>query len=265
MSDTKDGQRAAVHVPPLARGIAFFLVGLLGIHFLMTFLWNAPDNPVKEALREEVNGYIQPFFQQNWSLFAPNPVSSESELLLRARTEDPVTGDIRTTEWVSPTQLEWSVVRGNPAPSRVSRLSANMHRRLNSAWNRLNDEQKEIVADDYEDMDVWTPLADDLIEAQGGQTSSRVATIVRADRVASGYSTQVARALWGDDVVAVQFRLQRTPVPSWEDRFEPEPEEPHRIYREFGWRPVLVNDGQDDGAFARTLLRLSDQVGGVTP
>ncbi|NDL59090.1 DUF5819 family protein [Phytoactinopolyspora mesophila] len=262
MSDKQDEQRSD-YVPPIARGIAFFLVGLLGIHFAATFLWNAPDNPIKDSVRDEMRSYIQPFFQQNWSLFAPNPVSSEGEVLLRARTEDPVTGDVRTTEWISPTELEWSVVRDNPAPSRVSRLSSNLHRRLNTAWNRLNDEQKDIVADDYDDMTVWSPLADDLIEAQGGETSSRVANLVRADRVLTGYATQVARAMWGENIVAVQFQLQRTPVPRWEDRMEPEPDNPDRTYRHFGWRPVLVNDGQDDDAFARTLLRLRDQVRGV--
>jgi hypothetical protein len=252
----KDERAARVNVPPIARGVAFFLVGVLGIHVAVTFLWNAPSNPIKDAVSGEVRGYIQPFFQQNWSLFAPNPVSSEDEVLVRARLRQPATGELRTTEWVSATQFEWTLVQSNPAPSRASRLSSNLHRRLNSAWNRLSDTQREIMADDYSEMTDWKPLAGDLIEEQGGESSSRVANMVRADRVATGYATQVARALWGDDVVSVQFHLQRTPVPRWHERKEPEPEEPSRTYREFGWRPVLDNAGQDDDAFARTLQRL---------
>ncbi len=112
------------------------------------------------------------------------------------------------------------------------------------------------MAEDYEEMSVWKPIADDLIEAQGGETSSTVATMVRADRVATGYATQVARATWGGDIVAVQFQLRRTPVPRWDDRLEPEPDDPSRTYRDFGWRPVLVNEGQDDESFTRTVERL---------
>ncbi|NED97387.1 hypothetical protein G1H11_18990 [Phytoactinopolyspora alkaliphila] len=256
MSDVTDQRAARIAVPPIARGVAFFLVGLLGIHVAVTFLWNAPSNPIREAVNEEVRGYIRPFFQQNWSLFAPNPVNSEDEILVRARLRDPASGDLRTTEWVSATGFEWTEVRGSPAPSRASRLSSNLHRRLNSAWNRLSDAQREIMAADYADMSNWKPLAEDLIEEQGGESSSRVATMVRADRVATGYATQVSRAIWGDEVESVQIQLQRTPVPRWDDRLEPEPEDPRRTYRDFGWRPTLDAEGQDDDAFARTMQRL---------
>lgn len=249
-----DEPRTPIHVPLMARVVAFVLVGLLAVHAGMTFLWNAPSNPVKEAVREELNGYMRPFFQQNWSLFAPNPVNNEDELLIRARyTED---GGQRTTEWISATRLEWNEVEHNSAPSRASRLSSNLHRRLNSAWNRLNDEQREIVADDYVDMTVWRPLADDLIEAQGGETSSRVARMVRADRVATGYATQVARARWDEEIDAVQFRLRRTPVPRWDERFEVDTEEKSSTHREFGWRPVLVGDGQHEPSFAEAFVGL---------
>lgn len=260
--DIQHERGPGVVVPPAARGIAFFLVGLLVLHFAATFLWNAPPSPVKDALGDQVRGYMRPFFTQNWSLFAPNPVNSEDELLLRARSTVPETGDIRTTEWISATQLEWSIVDSNPAPSRASRLSSNLHRRLDSAWDDLSNEQRQIVADDYQDMTVWKPLADDLIAAQGGETSSDVANIVRADRVATGYATQVARALWGEDIVSVQFQLQRTPVPRWENRLEPVPDAPRRSTVDFGWRPVLINEGQDDEAFAQVLRKLDEQMDG---
>ncbi|NEE00930.1 DUF5819 family protein [Phytoactinopolyspora halotolerans] len=255
MSDDDERQRV-VSVPPIARGVAFFLVGLLCMHFALTFLWNAPSNPIKDAVGDEMRGYMRPMFIQNWSLFAPNPVNAEDELLVRARYNDPSTGGERTTEWISATEAEWTLVTHNPAPSRASRLSSNLHRRLDSAWDDLSNEQQEIMTSDYTDMENWKPLADDLISAQGGETSSRVANMVRADRVATGYATQVARALWGGEIVAVQFQLRRTPVPRWDVRNEPEPEEPSRSYHDFGWRPVLVNEGQDDEAFANTMRGL---------
>ena len=251
--EARPDESRGAQVPPIAKGVAFFLVGVVALHFVMTFLWNAPSNPIKDSVGGQVSGYMRPFFQQNWSLFAPNPVNAEDEILVRAQVEDPQTGALRTTDWEEPTRLEWTLIRHDPAPSRASRLTSNMHRRINTAWNALSDEQQEIVARDYTDMEDWRPLADDLIAAQGGETSSRVANIVRADRVATGYATQFARALWGEDVVAVQIQLVRTPVPRWDVRFDPVPENPQQTTRDFGWRPALVDPNQDEAAFADVL------------
>ncbi|TDD68209.1 hypothetical protein E1262_16595 [Jiangella aurantiaca] len=256
-NDSREAQ-SRPDVPPIAKGVAFFLVGVVALHFAATFLWNAPDNPIKDSVGGQVSGYMRPFFQQNWSLFAPNPVNAEDELRVRAQVEDPQTGELRTTDWEDPTRLEWTLITHDPAPSRASRLTSNLHRRVNTAWGALTDEQQDIVATDYQDMSDWRPLADDLIAAQGGETSSRVANMVRADRVATGYATQFAKAIWGEDVVAVQFQLVRTPVPRWHQRFDPPPETPQQTIREFGWRPALVDPDQDEAAFADVLRDLED-------
>lgn len=253
MPNDSRGARPGADVPPIAKGVAFFLVGVLVLHFAMTFLWNAPSNPIKDSVGGQVSGYMRPFFQQNWSLFAPNPVNAEDELLVRAQVADPQTGVLSTTDWEEPTRLEWTLIHHDPAPSRASRITSNLHRRVNTAWNALTDEQQEIVGRDYDEMDDWRPLADDLIAAQGGETSTRVANIVRADRVATGYATQFARAMWGEEVVAVQFQLVRTPVPRWDVRFDPVPDDPAQTIREFGWRPALVDPNQDASAFADVI------------
>lgn len=238
--------------PPIAKGIAFFLVGLLGIHFGVTFLFNAPDNPVKDALGDEVSGYIQPFFQQNWSLFAPNPINSEDELLVRAQVLDPDSGETTTTDWVSATRLEWQLIENNPFPSRASRLSSNLHRRLDSAWRQLSTDQQSVLAEDFSYVTDWGQITDRLAGQSGGTVTADVATMVRADRVATAYATQFATAHWGEDVQAVQYQLSRTPVPRWQERFADAPEAVPTI-RDFGWRPLVVNDGQDQDAFARTV------------
>ncbi|SDU81347.1 DUF5819 family protein [Jiangella alkaliphila] len=252
-------------VPPIAKGVAFFLVGVVALHFVATFLWNAPSNPIKESVGDQVSGYMRPFFQQNWSLFAPNPVNAEDELRVRAQVEDPQTGEVTTTEWEDPTRLEWTLITHDPAPSRASRLTSNLHRRVNTAWDALTDDQQAILGTDYQDMADWRPLADDLIASQGGETSNRVANIVRADRVTTGYATQFAKALWGEDVVAVQFQLVRTPVPRWDVRFDPPPENPQQTVREFGWRPALVDPNQDEAAFADVMDGLVENRDGETP
>ncbi len=238
--------------PAFATGLAFVLVGVLAIHFGVTFLWNAPPNPVKDVVGGQVSSYMRPFFVQNWSLFAPDPINTEEEILVRARVPG-ADGDGEVTPWVSATEREWLVVDHNPMPSRASRLSSNLHRRLMSAWRGLSEEQRLVLTEPYDDMVDWTPLADDLKAAPGGAGDTRVATMVRADRVATAYATQVARSLWGEGVDAVQIRLRSTPVPRWPDRFGPDPDPATASVRQFGWRPVLVADGQDDDAFARAF------------
>lgn len=242
----------------MAKGLAFFLVGLVGLHFAVTFLWNAPASPIKDAVRSDVSSYMLPFFEQNWSLFAPNPVNAEDEFLVRARVADPQTGEIETTDWRSATELEWRLVHHNPAPSRASRLSSNLHRRMNTLWNRLSDEQQEIVARDYVTTGEadWERLADDLAAAEGAETSSRVEDFISAERVGAGYATQFAKAMWPGEVTAVQYELRRTPVPRWRDRMAPPPEAPEFSTREFGWRPPLTDDDQDESLFAATIEEL---------
>ncbi|GAA5347144.1 hypothetical protein CLV97_11615 [Planifilum fimeticola] len=72
---------------------------LLGIHFLMTILYLAPDNLLKRRFSEPLQRYMDPLFAQNWQLFAPNPISQHRSLVIKAKYRDPGTGEIRETPW----------------------------------------------------------------------------------------------------------------------------------------------------------------------
>lgn len=235
----------------VARIVAAVLVMILAGHFLVTFLWNAPPNPVKAVVRPDVVTYMDPVFWQNWSLFAPNPVNAESELLVRADALNPETGEYETTQWFSPTRREWTLVEGNPFPPRSSRLSANVYRRLSSAWYDLNVEQRDVVARDFFNVgEDWSRLARALERADDDEVGQDdIDDMVLADQVATAYATQVAKVRWGDDLTSVQFQIRRTPVPRWNERFDDfDPDE--AFVRRFGWRPLVTFDGQDDGTFA---------------
>lgn len=52
-----------------------FILTVFTIHFTFTSIYILPFNPVKAA-SGQVNAYMQPFFTQNWQLFAPNPLSN---------------------------------------------------------------------------------------------------------------------------------------------------------------------------------------------
>lgn len=77
---------------------------LLGIHFLLTILYLAPDNLLKRRFSEPLQRYMDPLFAQNWQLFAPNPISQHRSLVIKAKYRDPRTGEIRESPWMDITR-----------------------------------------------------------------------------------------------------------------------------------------------------------------
>jgi|SRR5690606_4596940 hypothetical protein len=72
---------------------------LIGMHFLLTLLYLAPDNLLKRRFSEPLQQYMDPLFAQNWQLFAPDPVSQHRSLAAKAKVRDPKTGEVRETPW----------------------------------------------------------------------------------------------------------------------------------------------------------------------
>lgn len=57
-----------------------------GVYLLNTLLYLAPPNPVKAQWYRLIVGLQHPLFEQNWHLFAPNPIRSNFVLTVRCRT-----------------------------------------------------------------------------------------------------------------------------------------------------------------------------------
>ena len=75
----------------------FLLSFLLFIHFSIVALTVCPDNPITHIHKIALHAYVDPFFTQNWSLFAPNPVSTNQTLQVRFVSY--AKGDSVQTEW----------------------------------------------------------------------------------------------------------------------------------------------------------------------
>jgi hypothetical protein len=65
-------------------GSASVLVAFLAL----TAVFNTPVNPLKIELQPAVIATIGTYFPQNWSLFAPDPLSDDYELLIRPLSRD---------------------------------------------------------------------------------------------------------------------------------------------------------------------------------
>lgn len=67
---------------------AVFLAICFCIHFTLTALYVLPLNPVQAKGVQLINGYMHPLFIQNWQLFAPNPLSNNVYVFLKAQYSD---------------------------------------------------------------------------------------------------------------------------------------------------------------------------------
>lgn len=68
----------------LVKGIALLW---LPVHFAVTVLLVLPLNPIKAQYEVFLQREFGRFFSQNWSLFAPNPINVNNDLLARCMTE----------------------------------------------------------------------------------------------------------------------------------------------------------------------------------
>lgn len=115
----------------LALVIAAVAVGAV-FHLGMVFLSVAPPNTVSDEHTQAINDYVYPEFEQNWKLFAPNPVEQNTDVDARAEVRN-AGGGLETTGWVDLTALDIADIRHNPMPSHT------VQNELRRAWGFYSD------------------------------------------------------------------------------------------------------------------------------
>ncbi|MGW1284213.1 DUF5819 family protein [Streptomyces sp. NPDC002586] len=97
--------------------LALAVVGVAAcVHVLMVFLSLAPANTVTKQHGKAVEEWVYPEFEQNWKLFAPNPLQQNIAVQVRAvvRVKD---GGLRTTGWTDLSAQDGRAIDGNLVPS----------------------------------------------------------------------------------------------------------------------------------------------------
>ena len=105
-SNLKAGTRKAwdwFNSPTISSMAKYIFVAILTVHFLILFFHQLPDNPLKHEFKYEFHGYVDPFFTQAWTLFAPNPINSNMSLLMRFEYEND-DEENKTTNWIDITE-----------------------------------------------------------------------------------------------------------------------------------------------------------------
>ncbi|MFC0596880.1 DUF5819 family protein [Streptomyces palmae] len=86
------------------------------VHLAMVFLHVAPSNTISKNHGKTVDDYIYPEFEQNWKLFAPNPLQQNVAVQVRAEVHRPDGGN-GATPWRDLTAEDGAAIRHNLLPS----------------------------------------------------------------------------------------------------------------------------------------------------
>ncbi|MEU3662063.1 DUF5819 family protein [Streptomyces sp. NPDC032940] len=177
-------------------------------HIGLTFLHVAPANTLSKQHGSVVDEWIYPEFEQNWKLFAPNPLQQNISVQVRAEVSTP-DGGIRTTGWYDLSAEDGRAIDGNPLPSHTQQNE------LRRAWDFF------VATHDTDNRPVG-------LRGALSETYLRRVAVLRLDRnEAAGPDGTVER---------VQYRSRTTDVPPPEWSGETVSGRP--VYRELPWWQV---------------------------
>jgi hypothetical protein len=101
------------------------------VHLAMVFFYVAPANTLSKQHGGAIDRWVNPEFEQNWKLFAPNPLQQNIDVQVRAMTEDPE-GRLSTGPWLDLSAQDGAAIRDNPLPSHTQQNE------LRRAWDFLS-------------------------------------------------------------------------------------------------------------------------------
>jgi len=207
--------------------VAGTLILALAVHFGFTLLYLAPANAVGLRARPIVNRYMEPYFRQNWSLFAPDPLVDTRHLLVSCRVSDG-RGGTRDTEWAditTPLREKRAVYRVGPSAPLERTQMGPLHMilapgdRLVERLARRKDAEAQFAS----------LLAE--YESERARAAERGHRLLR--RVASAACDRI---LGAGATSAVAMRMRVTESPPFSHRSDPLSTSASR-YVEFPWGP----------------------------
>ncbi|MFF0037854.1 DUF5819 family protein [Streptomyces mirabilis] len=185
------------------------------VHLGMVFLHVAPSNTVTKQHGRAIDDWIYPEFEQNWKLFAPNPLQQNIDVQVRAQVRG-ADGAITETGWYDLSALDGATIDGNLLPSHTQQNE------LRRAWDFY------IGTHDNENRPVG--LRGDL-----SQRYLRRIVVLRLDREGAGDKGAVVES------VQVRSRTTNVPPPKWsEEKVSDTP-----VLRELPWWTVPEEDVTD--------------------
>jgi hypothetical protein len=126
--DPEDPAARSPRVRLAAGVVAILLLVGVAFHLLFVTLFVAPPNQASRKYQSMTNQWIYPLFEQNWRLFAPDPLNVNIRVNARVQVRA-ADGTVTTSDWMDLTGDDVDHIRGNPFPSKADQ---NLLRR---AWD----------------------------------------------------------------------------------------------------------------------------------
>ncbi|WP_235020028.1 DUF5819 family protein [Ruania rhizosphaerae] len=245
--DTAGNGEVRTPLNRLKRAVVVAAVLFTAFHIFATFLWIAPASGLRQVIPGDLlHRYMIPMHGQSWSVFAPEPINGDYRLQVRATLNRD--GEEIETEWVDATAAELDMLTHNLFPPRAAITASQVASTFRGAYLDLDEEQEEIVALGYYNGDDWRPRLESALRSLGN--GGAVTEYMEAEELANAYATQVAYAMWGEDVTLVQFVISRQNVVPYGQRNEPDAERPAVQPYVTGWRGLIEYPGQSRERFA---------------
>jgi hypothetical protein len=96
-------------------------------HVLMVSLYVAPVNPISQRYSGQIDDWIDPLFDQNWQLFAPQPQSANWQISARTMKAGP-DGRAQVSSWFDLSALDDAAIKHDVFPSHTAQNT------LRRAW-----------------------------------------------------------------------------------------------------------------------------------
>ncbi|MEU5056971.1 MULTISPECIES: DUF5819 family protein [unclassified Streptomyces] len=187
----------------IAAACALVVVALVAcVHIAMVFLHVAPSNTVSKQYGRAVDNWIYPEFEQNWKLFAPNPLQQNIAVQARAevRTAD---GGTRTTGWYDLSARDGADIDGNLLPSHTQqnelRRAWDFYVSAHDSENRPNGLRGQLSERYIRRIVVLRLSHEDGLTADGRKAAGKQPTIARVQ--VRSRTTNVAPPPWSDEKV----------------------------------------------------------------
>lgn len=192
-----------------ARLVLWLVLVVVAVHSGLVALWVAPNNLLRQSVgSSRVSAYVLPMWDQAWSVFAPEADSAYDRYEVRALVRTG-SGETRTA-WTPVTARELlGSVRHHPFPARTALLTTRLGGHVKRYYDALNQQQKKVVAAADREVSVEELRAQLTRAATTDAERARVAPFMRAEAGTERFLSGVADALWGSQVVAIQFRKDK--------------------------------------------------------
>ncbi|MEV6578080.1 DUF5819 family protein [Streptomyces sp. NPDC051582] len=189
--------------------LALAAVGLAACgHLALVFLHVAPSNTVSKQHARTVDDWIYPEFEQNWKLFAPNPLQQNIAVEVRAEVRPAPGGRLTAVGWRDLSAEDGAAIRHGLLPSHTRQNE------LRRAWDFFTGSHDE----------------DNKPIGERGELSEQYLRRIALNRLAqAGIGAR-------DEIVRIQLRsaTRAVPAPPWSD----EKTDSQTYYRELPWWTV---------------------------